>query len=319
MSKKFIPSRDRRPEALEMLWKSCLYDLEHRLSRYAHESGLIIEEIDKRDMPSVSISLGFNFNALMQIAVCKFKNEPTQDIQPLRKAFRLIYLAAKLRLLQRQRDNLDYQRRDSLYLNFLHLHGLAAYGQANFVSDGMTDYLYHYLVKGQIRDYILDLEADSAFSAFASVLLTAAYEKRWPEQFDVPALGNFAGLLVHTQDAPAFEAALVEYCDFRMMQCLGYDSIDSTRRRSSATTKSFFDGQPAWCGVFPTELFTLQHIVRTTTGRVLSLHAPHPLLQTPLMQNPVAFLPIYQDEETDRIDAFGATEFGRGWMNALSV
>jgi hypothetical protein len=318
MSKKFVPSRDRRPEALEMLWKGCLRGLEDRMSMYIHRMGLISNFLDERRTASISMYLESNFNALMQVAVCNFKKDPPQDTQPLRKAFQLFHLAAKLWLLQHQKENLGYQRPDDLYVSLFRLHGLAAYGQANFVSDGMTDYLYHYLVKGQIRDYILDLEADSAFSAFASVLLTAAYEKRWPEQFDVPALGNFAGLLVHTQDAPAFEAALVEYCDFRMMQCLGYDSIDSTRRRSSATTKSFFDGQPAWCGVFPTELFTLQHIVRTTTGRELSLHAPHPLLQTPLMQKPVAFLPVYQDEETDRIDAFGATEFGRGWSSILS-
>jgi hypothetical protein len=319
MSKKFIPSRDRRPEALGLLWKSCLDDLEHRMSRYAHESELIIEEIGKRDVTSVSISLGFNFNALMQIAVCNFKKELTQDIQPLRKAFHLIHLAAKIWLLRRQMNNLDYQRPDDLYVSFFRLHGLAAYGQADFVSDGITSYLYHYLVKGRIRDYILGLEADSPFTAFASVLLSAAYEKHWPEHLDVKALGNFAGLLSNIHDSQAFEVALVDYCDFRMMQCLGYDSIDSIRRRSSATTKSFFDGQPRWCGVFPTELFTLQHIVKATTGRELSLTAPHPLLQTPLMQKRVAFLPLYQDEEIDRIDAFGAAEFGSDWKNVLRI
>ncbi|MFN8918063.1 MAG: hypothetical protein ACK5VU_10575, partial [Burkholderiales bacterium] len=151
MSKKFIPSRDRRPEALEMLWKGCLRGLEDRMSNYTHTAELISGFLDDRDAASAAMYLRFNFSDLMQVAVCNFKKDPPQDTQPLRKAFQLFHLAAKLWLLQHQKENLGYQRPDDLYVSLFRLHGLAAYGQANFVSDGMTDYLYHYLVKGQIR------------------------------------------------------------------------------------------------------------------------------------------------------------------------
>ena len=76
MSKKFIPSRDRRPEALEMLWKGCLRGLEDRMSMYIHRMGLISNFLDERRTASISMYLESNFNALMQVAVCNFKKDP---------------------------------------------------------------------------------------------------------------------------------------------------------------------------------------------------------------------------------------------------
>lgn len=76
MSKKFIPSRDRRPEALEMLWKGCLRGLEDRMSNYTHTAELISGFLDERRTTSAAMYLKFNFSDLMQVAVCNFKKAP---------------------------------------------------------------------------------------------------------------------------------------------------------------------------------------------------------------------------------------------------
>jgi hypothetical protein len=85
------------------------------------------------------------------------------------------------------------------------------------------------------------------------------------------------------------------------------------RRRPSAIESVMDRGN--WEQVFPVELLTLQYAFKKATGGHLSLDAPHPLLQTPLMRAPWPPLtPLHEDQVTASLKQLGQSVFGGQWQ-----
>jgi hypothetical protein len=126
-------------------------------------------------------------------------------------------------------------------------------------------------------------------------------------------MGDFAPLYATAGEAEAFAAALVDYCDYRSAECLGYHGIDATKRRPPSKIESVMD-QLGIDQVCPAELFVLRHAYAKATGKTLSLDAQHPLLQTPLMRSPFPSLSgLHEDATTAALKGLCASAFGAAW------
>jgi hypothetical protein len=304
-------AKDNRSKAIALLWRQSEGDTDFS-SRYQHFLNKLDSSVAARQPAWLGLDSLHLFNRFLDLAAATSRNDAQKSNEAVRKAFAFFYWGAELLLHCQAAEKWNYEPRDDAFVELLWFHGIAGQGKAHAIADWVAPHLYNYLVKGPIADLLLELKVDPHFCNFIRILLSAQIANQWPAQIDQASLGGFGEILLTAGSEQDFPAALINYCDFRMAQCLRYQSIEVPKRRSAAVTKSAFDARQSWLGVLPAELFILKYAFEKTTGRALSLSADHPLLQSPLMNMP-DLLPLHEDQDTRRLRDFGANFYGNSW------
>ena len=299
------PSPSNCDASIEALWRA--------VASYGSDAGKRLEQgqaneenIFRMGVGAVGVHSMQRFGYIVYLAIDALWQRRPEGPQLLREAFSHLYWAAEILQIRRP----PYVR-DSLYLDRFWLHGLAAAGGAAEIADWVAPHLfYHFRDTGGKGDTI-ELAVDVPFQRFFRNLLEAHMSGRWPERIDRRRMRAYGTLMSAVDDPKAFSAALVEFCDYRMLQAFGYDSMDAPWPRSGDRSGSVLD-TAWWPRLYPPELFSLRHVYQKTTGRSLSLEAEHPLLKTPLMNVP-PLLPLHENDFIRRARALAQAEFGSAW------
>jgi hypothetical protein len=310
MSKRIRPTPQNRQAMIDATWREVNDSLTYRIgSALPTNRALADHAIAHGKAGGLSVNCSLHFHDLMEIALAKRgRREPEAD-DYLRRAFAFMYWGNELAVhLDRQEPG--FAARDGCFLDRFWFHGLAIAGGATELADWIGLYLLKGL-KGGVSEYAAMLQADPAFHGLARSILEIQARGEWPESFETAALKGFGPLLETAAQPERFRATLVGYCDYRLAQTWGYDSLDAPRRRPASIIGSVFDGR-GWIGLVPLELYSLKYVFERSTGKMLSLDAEHPLLHPRFMQIP-ALLPLHQDSDLLRVPQFGQRAFGAAW------
>jgi hypothetical protein len=309
------PSPSNRDASVEALWAEIAESLPHA-AKQLPQMQLAEHWFSERNPRGVGVTCLQRFRNAMTLAVGALWQRNAEGPQRLREAFSLLYCGAEILQHWRIQDPNFQDAGDSSVLDRFWLHGLAAAGGAPEIADWAAPYLFnHFRATGGTGMPLLEL--DVPFRQFLRTLMEAQVRGRWPDRIDRSAMRSYGTLLARLNDPNAFRAALVDFCDYRVMQALGYDSMDAPRPRPESRTGSVLD-YAGWPKLYPLELFSLRHVYQKTTGRLLSLEAEHPLLKTPLMNVP-PLLPLYEDDFIRRARVFAQEVFGNAWKPLTPV
>jgi hypothetical protein len=266
-------------------------------------------EFPAADIAGVMGTCFFSSGDMMGLAVPLTWRGHPEGIDLIRRAFSLRYWGSELDRTEFETGGYPYSAPNRRVLQLFQLHGLAVAGGAYQVADRLAPYLRELIAAGA-GDGLLWV--DEPFKAFALHVLEAHVEQRWLDRVDVLALKGFAGILSALGDPARFEQALVDYCDFRLCNAWGFDSVDAPRRRHSSRYGSIFE-EPDWDTLFPYELLSLGYAFEVATGRRVSLRAHHPILESPLVHLPQLW-PAFEDDFIRRVVDLGQRTFGAKWQ-----
>ena len=306
------PDRNNREETLQALWRRLHLD-----DVVAKGLGLSVSMLDhyiaKNNVPAASVSAkGLSSDMTCAALLARWTGQANAD-DLLRRAFSCVYWRTELEFTDRRVGNIDDKLRDDGLYELLDWQGLAAACDAAWFTDWVAPYLSNLFCSGGVLANSLEFTVDSAARRFTETLQAILVTRRWPNEVDAAAYGSYAPLLTTVADPASFNAALIDFCDYRVAQCFGYNGIDATKRRRPSQDASIMD-RGGWDQAFPAELFTLKHAYEQATGKPLSLNAAHPLLQSRLMTAPFpALLPLHEDEVSARLQKLGMSTFGDQW------
>jgi hypothetical protein len=218
----------------------------------------------------------------------------------LSRGFAYFYWGRELDLCARASEAWSHDARDDFAHESLSVQGLAAGCGEGWFADWQATWLNEYFRAGGPQENMLDFSQDHPARRFYGLLQECLVARKWPEAFDDIELKGYAPLLRAAGDPDRFRKALVDYCDHRMSQSEGYEDMDATKHWPGSASRFVVQG-PTFGSLWPVELYTIAHLWRVTQNSELSLDAPHPLLQTPLMRAPMpALRPMWEDEYTAR-------------------
>jgi hypothetical protein len=244
--------------------------------------------------------------ALEQVASKLFTNGMVQRLhgqahsKELRRGFGYFYWARELDVCDRISQEVAPDVRDDFAHESLSVQGLAAGCGEGWFADWQATWLNEYFRAGGPQKNMLDFSQDHPARRFYGLLQECLVARKWPEAFDDIELKGYAPLLRAAGDPDRFKKALVDYCDHRMSQSEGYEDMDATKHWPGSASRFVVQG-PTFGSLWPVELYTIAHLWRITHNSELSLNAPHPLLQTPLMRAPMpALRPMWEDDYTAR-------------------
>jgi hypothetical protein len=295
------PDRTNRAESVSTLWNRLgLPEVASRpptSSRAAWEAHLAAEQPAQVGMASAEISRHALFNWLTH------RWQSSDDGTWAQQAFAYLYWGEELYLLGRRAHGMGDESRDHLLHDLLAWQGLAAACGETWFSLWVAPHLHNLFASGNVAERDLGFAVDTPARLFTQCLQQTLIQQAWPTDAAVADLGPYAALISTAAQPDRFEAALVDFCDYRIAQCFGYDGMDATKRRRPSQDGSIMD-RGGWEQVFPVELFTLKLAYERATGQGLSLDAPHPLLQTPWMVRAFPRLsPMFENEQTQRMHA----------------
>ncbi len=303
------PSPSNRDASVEALWAE-VAQVMGLAAEHLKDMRLAEHWFDERNIGAIGVTCFQRFHSAMTLAVGALWQRQAEAAERLREAFSLAYWGAEILQHTWIRDRPPYNASGNHVLNRFWLHGLAAAGGATEIADWVVPYEVN-VFRGTGGTGAPELELDVPFRHFVRNLMEAQVSGRWPSRIDRISMRGYGNILARVADAKAFSAALVECCDYRVMQALGYDSVDAARPRSGDRMSSVLD-IGAWPKLYPLELFSVRYVCQMTTGRSLSLEVEHPLLKTPLMNVP-PLLPLYEDDFIRRARAFAQDVFGTAW------
>lgn len=170
---------------------------------------------------------------------------------------------------------------------------------------------WSYMLYNQLRCWGIDSEDEPDTSTFVWLLVRSFCEQQWPGKEALPPELTpwYRDLLLNLDQPDALSEALVRYCDYRLARSYGLSSPDAKTKKWDAYVCSHRE----FC-LFPVELLALQRIYQVVTGKEISLDAPHPLLQTPLMRLPVNWQPLASDPLLEQAQALARDYFGKNWQ-----
>jgi hypothetical protein len=237
-----------------------------------------------------------------------------------RRAFAYFCWARELYLHSRLARDVSHEMPDDDARESLSVQGLAAACGEGWFTDWHATWLSEYFRAGGPESNALDFSQDHPARRFYGLLQDCLVARKWPEALDDTALKGYAPLLRAAGNPAQFRRALVNYCDHRMSQYEGYEDLESTKHWPDSADRFVVQG-PTFGGYWPLELYTVAYLWRITHGGELSLDAPHPLLQTPLMRAPLpALRPMWEDDYTARAAGLWHASFdGRFKLHAPST
>jgi hypothetical protein len=304
------PSPSNREESIAALWAEVAKGVTLAQQWLLRRGEMDEAHFKDRNVGAIGVTCFQRANDTMTLAVGALWQRNAEGPERLRDAFSLLYWGAEIQQHWWLRQRLPYTPAEPKVLERFSLHGLAAAGGAPEIANWVAPHqLNVFRATGGTGGVLLSL--DPPFGQFFRTLMEAQVRGRWPDRVDRIGMRGYGNVLTKADDRKAFSAALVECCDYRVMQALGYDSMDAPRPRPESRTGSVLD-YSGWPKVYPLELFSLRHVYQRTTGRSLSLEAEHPLLKTPLMDVP-PLLPLYEDDFIRRARALAQEVFGDAW------
>jgi hypothetical protein len=314
MKKLLIPSHQNREACLQQLW-SKLYVEESIEDRIRLQSSWI--EADLADDATAKTSpggVGKTSLSASNLSACFFdracidrRQGNTAASDPyLRQSFTYAYLARELNVLARQATHWPELKSDDLLMTLVAWQGLSAACGSPWFALWVAPHLHNQFGNPDPEQGLLHYYRDKPAQRFMSLLQRSLITATWPTHLDLPALSGYGPLLQACSQPELWQAALVDYCDWRLANAYGYAFMGAPKRRRQSNMESVLDRE-AVEQVFPVELLTLRLAYERATGQPLSLDAPHPMLQGPLMALPFPSVePLFEDEWTRRLEALRA-------------
>ena len=302
------PDRGNRAESVDEIWKRL--QLGAASADFDGEVGTVDSYLAVgRISPAIGASRLVAHFATCAALAARWDRAPRAD-DLMKRAFALFYWHAELDLAERWADNWTDQAHDDALYDLLGWQGLACACGENWFADWVAPHLHNMFASGGVAKSSLEFAVDPGAHAFHAALQLILVSGQWPATIDPAHFQAFAPLLVTAHDPSAFAQALVDYCDYRVAQCFGYDGIDAEKKRKPSQDKSIMD-RGGWDQAIPAELFTLKRAYEKATGKSLSLSADHPLLHSPLTDSPFpALAPLWEDEVTQKLARFYQKAFG---------
>lgn len=233
-----------------------------------------------------------------------------QDPWPgIQESFALLYWMNEIDIHDFVKTDASYGVGDSQIYARCFLHSMALQTGADDMADWLAPFMLNVLRHGG------GFAEDKAFAHFYALLLEAQITDRWiPDEAMTPDLSPTVVQLLRALPHPAeLPSALIAYADWRLARANGYPEVSSVKKSGRYVFSE------AWWGVFPFELFAVQAIFRRCTGLSTSLSAPHPLLETALMQAPRPVLPLIETTEVAMLRDFVSRVFGAEWQPMVPV
>ena len=318
MAKVPKPGRDNRESCLSAVWKRLdLAAAAQASSGAAH--AMLEDSIQRGRVPQAGLmAVRITNRAMDRWLLARWTGSQANDDMIVR-AFAYVYWGAQLSVTNRRGEAWGDLAPDDLLYDLLAWQGLAAAARESAFVDWVAPHLHNLFASGGVEKTMQFFAVDTPARDFTEMLQRSLLTSKWPEPAQAAGLGPYAALFTAAAQPADFRSALVDYCDYRTAECLGYAGIDATTRRRPSVDKSIMD-RGSWEQVFPVELLTLRHAFKKSTGRDLSLDAPHPLLQTPLMTLEMpALTPLYHDALTQSLVRLGESAFGAQWRPAEPV
>jgi hypothetical protein len=185
-------------------------------------------------------------------------------------------------------------------------HALATASSANAFAQHAAPYILN-LIRNTI-DQPWAQETD--FVAFYDTLVECQVRSEWRVPRPPADYGPFAELLLSVADPARFQAALIAYCDFRLLRAFQIRDTQAMRPRKPSDSIFIFEMQ--WLAIAPFELLALRKIYFACTGTRLALVADHPLLRT-VVANPPSLWPLDDTGIARSIRELGERVFANRW------
>lgn len=307
MARLFKPDRSNREQSVQELWRKL------HLASVAPPTLDLLDHYIQASRPAQASTAALQVaSGMTTLAIAARWNSAFDADSLLRSAFAVMYWRTELEMLNRRIGGVSDLVRDDALHDLLQWQGLAAACGEGWFTDWVAPHMHNLFCSGCVVENSLEFSVDAPARRFFETLQWVLLIGKWPDNVQLDSLGLYGALMSKTDAPSEFQAALVDYCDYRTAQCFGYDGIDAEKKRRSSQTASLMD-RGNWDQVFPFELFLLQHAHYRATGNRLSLKANHPLLRTRMMSDTFpALVPLQESEPSGRIQAF-ISSLGSPW------
>lgn len=303
MKKLLIPSPENREACLQQLWEK-LY-IEEGIDKSTQDNFVWLERaLSAPSAGKAALAASWLANNFLDRACIDRRLDwlATSDTF-LRQSFAYVYLARELNLLARMAPDWPELNPDGLLLETIAWQGLSVACGSPWFALWIAPHLHNQFGNPDPGQALLAYDFDKPARGFMELLQRSLITGAWPAHVDVPALSAYGRLLEACGQPAHWAAALVDFCDWRVANAYGYEFMGATKRRRQSSLRSAMDWESVH-QVFPIELFTLRLAYERATGVRLSLDAPHPMLQGPLMARPFPQVePMFEDEWTRQLVA----------------
>ncbi len=303
MKKLLVPSPQNREDCLQQLW-SKLYVEEGIEDSTLRARGRVSRYLEARSPDKASLAASDLAYRLFDRACIDRRqaNTAASDLF-LRSSFAYAVLARELDQLARLAPDWPEENGDDLLTTMVAWQGLSAACGSPWFALWVAPHLHNQFGHPSDELPLVGYSYDRPASRFMELLQRCLITGVWPTQFDLPALTAYGPLLQACSQPERWQAALVDYCDWRLANAYGYAYIGAPKRRRQSNLESVLDRESVE-QVFPVELLTLRLAYERATGQQLLLDAPHPMLQGPLMALPFPTVePLFEDEWTRQLAA----------------
>lgn len=301
MKKLLLPSVESRAACLQQLWKK-LYIEEGVAESTIDDLRRLERHIGARSAGKASLAASALAGRFLDRACIdrRLSHQETSDTF-LRQSFAYIYWARELDRIERMAPDWPDLIDDDLLMPSVTWQGLSAACGSPWFALWVAPHLHNQFGNPDPQQGVMYYYQDKPAHRFMALLQRCLITGVWPTHFDLPALSAYGRLLQACVEPETWSDTLVDYCDWRVANAYGYEFMGATKRRRQSRLASVLDRESVE-QVFPVELFTLVFAYQRATGLRLSLDAPHPMLQGPLMALPLPNLePMFEDEWTAKL------------------
>jgi hypothetical protein len=303
MKKLLNPAPENREACLQQLWEK-LNIQDRSESSLSGEFNWLVRDIEERSSAKASLSsCKIAKRYLTLAAIARRRGDQESSSRLLRQSFAFICWARELDVVARQDPTWPELEGDDLLMPMITWQALAPQCGSPWFALWLAPHLHNQFANPEPGMVVMYYSRDYPARRFMEVLQRSLITGVWPAQFDLAGLSAYGKLLQACEQPQAWEDALMAFCDWRIANAYGYPEMGASKRRRQSSLENVLDAERVE-QVFPVELLTLKFAFERATGRTLSLDAPHPLLQGPLMALPFpAVEPVFEDEWTARLAA----------------
>jgi hypothetical protein len=303
INKLLIPTSLNREACLQQLWDKLHVEgrtedsLASELARVTRH--LEVGSAAKASLAACDLAYGY----LRLAVIDRRKSALTTSDAFLRKSFVFAYWARELDIVARVDPEWSELVGDDLLMTMVAWQALSTACGSPWFALWLAPHLHNQFGHPDAEMPLVYYSYDKPARRFMEVLQRSLITGVWPQRIEAEEMSAYGKLLQACQRPSDWPAALVEYCDWRIANAYGYAEMGATKRRRQSAMASVLDVECVE-QVFPVELLTLRFAFERATGQQLSLDAPHPMLQGPLMAQPFPTVePMHKDEWTERLRA----------------
>lgn len=310
MGKLINPDRSNRAESIDAVWRRL--SLEEAAADDTSGDLLRAQSyMDQGRVPQAALAVGDIARVLLYRAIIDRRSGQEAQAMPLlRQAFGYFYWAEELFTANRQAKGVPDSIADDLLHGAIAWQSLSVACGSDWFAQWVAPHLHNQFAQPAERPSLLGYSLDLPARRFMAFLQRAIITGAWPAEIDTASMSGYGRLLAALAKPDAFEQALIDFCDWRVANALGFPEMGSTKRRRQSDGWSALD-RPSWEQAFPIELQTLKYAYGRATAQSVSLDSPHPLLQGHLVRDPSPALePLWEDELTAQLANFWANLFG---------